>query len=225
LFDEWKLHRISAHYEPYIGPTGSPLTPSGAQNSGGLFNRAIAMCFVADAATSVNSYNGCVAAGGVQFRTCERRTIHSRGFETGNWLYTSTSTASSITSMDYRQTSPGNLCMAFSDNSTTNNVTYGGITLRWDVSFRSPLTYGNPLGASVPLSLPHSPRNVTGPSGSSTPVDVTCPEDEEKEKVCHGSSSLPSSISTPVQGTLVQFDHAARNVRKDRDLRVGGRGK
>jgi len=215
LFDEWKLHKISVHYEPYIGPTGSPSTPSGAQNSGGLLNRAVAMCFVGDPATAITGYNACVAAGGVQFRTCERRTLLSRGFEVGNWLYTSTSTPTAITAMDYRQTSPGNLCMAFQDNSTTNNTTYGGITIRWTVSFRSPLTYGNPLGV-VPPSLPGFPRSGTDESGQSTPVKVASEEEREEEKVGYGPvliahSGLPSPQSTTLTSPVVKFDHAVRN--------------
>lgn len=162
LFDEWKVNRLRFTYTPLVGPNGQISTPTGAQNSGGYFHRNFAMCFVADAATSVTGYNGCVDAGGVQGIISRKCVLSCKGYQASRWLYTSTSTSSSITSMDYRQTSPGNLCFAFADNSTTNNVTYGNIRVDWDVTFRSPLTYGNPLGMSAP-----QPSLASKPTSSS----------------------------------------------------------
>jgi len=94
--------------------------------------------------------------------------------------------------------------MAFSDNSTTNTTTYGCVTIKWDVSFRSPLTYGNPLGASAPRSLPF-PQDVIGPSGSSTPIKVTSDGDEAEvdEKFDSPSEKVPSNVKVVTRGSVL----------------------
>lgn len=88
-----------------------------------------------------------VDGGGLQFRTEEERVIYEgRGFNPNRWMYTGTSVSTAISGPDYRQTSPGILNIAFLDTSTTNNLTYGAIRLEFDVSFRAPIPYANPLG-------------------------------------------------------------------------------
>ncbi len=162
LFDQYRLNSVRIRYEPFIGPTGSIQTPTGAQNSGGLFERCCTMSYFADPNSAPSDFKGDIGAGGVMFRTCERKTLVEKSLQGSPWLYTST-TGSSPTAIDLRQSSFGALSFHYSDTSSTNSVTYGCIVVHWDVTFRSPLPYSNPLGFARVERPPISSQSTQPP--------------------------------------------------------------
>jgi len=157
IFDQYKVHSFKVSYVPMQSYSGQPDTPAGAVTATGLVERTFCLAFYADPATGAPNYASGLDSGGSLFRTCERGSIGMNNLQAANWLYTSTTMVTgSATVTDVRQTCFGMLSCNFTSTSSGVALGYGFLVADWDVSFRSPITLGAPIGTSIsmPTYLP-----------------------------------------------------------------------